>query len=353
MENYREYVGNLHLHSRFSDGHGTHQHIVDAASTAELNFVITTDHNIRPDGLEGYYGRVLLLIGEEIHNILRHPQVSHLLVYGTESEMVPYSFSSMQTLIDQCNQRGGICYIAHPIEKKGGIDADFKEIPWVDWPISDVQGLEIWNYMSEFKGLLWSKPAALIHALFPERSIKGPYKATLRLWDELLAKGYRLSAIGNSDAHGTPYTMSSIKRTIFPYEYLFRCVNTHILTQRALTGELEVDKTIIYEALRSGRTWVGYDLPHSTRGFRFIARSGSSLALPGEVLRRLGATTIDINTPAHGEIRLIKDGKLILRGNGTYLGYTTEVPGIYRVEVYTRFKGRKVGWIFSSPIYVD
>ena len=353
MDNYREYVGNLHLHTRFSDGYGTHQHIVDAASAAELNFIIATDHNVRPHGLEGYYGRVLLLLGEEIHNILRRPQVSHLLVYGTEKEMVPYSFSSMQTLIDKCNNRGGICYIAHPIEKRGAIDPEFKEIPWVDWPISGIQGLEIWNYMSEFKGLLWSKPAALIRALFPERGIRGPKKATLKLWDELLNKGHHLSAIGNSDAHGTPYTMGFIKRTIFPYEYLFRCVNTHILTQSALTGVLEDDKATIYEALRSGRTWVGYDLPHSTRGFRFVARSGSSQALPGEELRRLGATTIDIQTPAPGEIRLLKDGKRILHGNGTYLGHTTEVPGIYRVEVYKRFRGRKVGWIFSSPIYVD
>ena len=353
MESYREYVGNLHLHTRLSDGSETHQQIADAAATAELNFIIATDHNIRPTGLEGYYGRVLLLIGEEIHNILRKPQVSHLLVYGTETEMAPYSFSSMQTLIDKCNNRGGICYTAHPIEKRGAMSPDFNEIPWVDWPIDGIKGLEIWNYMSEFKSLLWSKPIALIRTLFPEYGIRGPYKATLKLWDELLSKGYRLSAIGNSDAHGTPYTLGPIKRTVFPYEYLFRCVNTHVLTQSALTGEVDEDKALIYEALRNGRTWVGYDLPHSTRGFRFTARSGSNQAMPGQELRRLGATTIDIQTPAPGEIRLLKDGKRILQNKGTYLGYTTEVPGIYRVEVYKRFRGRKVGWIFSSPIYVD
>jgi hypothetical protein len=353
METYREYVGNIHIHTRFSDGYATHQQVADAASSADLNFVITTDHNILPHGLEGYYDRVLLLLGEEVHNVRRHPQVSHLLVYGTEKEMTPYSFSSTQTLVDKCNDRGGFCYIAHPIEKHSPIDPDFMAIPWIDWPIEGVRGLEIWNYMSEFKGLLWSKPIAFLYALVPEWGIHGPYKATLKLWDELLSKGHHLSAIGNADAHGTPYRMGPVKRTVFPYEYLFRCVNTHILTQSALSGDVEEDKTLIYEALRSGRTWVGYDLPHSTRGFRFSARSGSSKAAPGEELRRLGATTIDIQTPAPADICLLKDGKRILRSQGQYLGYTTEVPGIYRVEVYKRFRGRKIGWIFSSPIYVE
>ncbi|TFG72529.1 MAG: hypothetical protein E4H27_02465, partial [Anaerolineales bacterium] len=349
MDTYREYVGNLHLHTRFSDGYGTHRQIAEAAASADLNFIIATDHNIRPNGLEGYYGLVLLLVGEEIHNIRRQPQVSHLLVYGTEKEMAPYSFSTMQTLIDKSLDRGGICYIAHPLEKRSPIDTDFMPIPWIDWPIKGIQGLEIWNYMSEFKGLLWSKPIALIRAFFPEWGIRGPYRATLNLWDELLSKGHRLSALGNADAHATPYTMGPVKRVIFPYEYLFRCVNTHILTRNSLSGILEEDKTVIYEALRSGRTWVGYDLPHSTRGFRFEARSGSSLAVSGEELRRLGATVIDIQTPAPGEIHLLRNGKRILHNSGTTLRHTTEVPGIYRVEVYKRFRGRKVGWIFSSP----
>ncbi|MDF1512475.1 MAG: CehA/McbA family metallohydrolase [Anaerolineae bacterium] len=352
-DNYREYVGNLHVHTLYSDGHGTHQQITDAAAAAELDFVITTDHNTRPTGLEGYYGRVLLLLGEEVHNVQRHPQVSHLLIYGTNTEIAPYSFSSAQMLINKALDREGICYIAHPVEKRSPINSDFAAIPWADWPIKGIHGLEIWNYMSEFKGLLWSKPAALIYALRPDIGIRGPFRSTLKLWDELLNKGYHLAAIGNADAHAAPYSMGPIKRVIFPYEYLFRCVNTHILTSSALTGDAAEDKVLIYDALRNGRTFVGYDLPHPTRGFSFTAHSGSTTAVPGEDFRRLGATTINIRTPASGEIRLLRDGKRLLQQKGTYLTHTTEVPGIYRAEVYKRFRGRKVGWIFSSPIYVE
>ena len=45
-------------------------------------------------------------------------------------------------------------------------------------------------------------------------------------------------------------------------------------------------------------------------------------------------------------------GELVQRVRSTQLRHTVAEPGIHRVEVYRRFLGRKVGWIFSSPIYV-
>lgn len=353
MEAYREHIGNLHMHTVYSDGAANHAAIAQAAEEAGLNFVITTDHNIWVEGVEKYYGRVLLLVGEEIHNVRRKPQANHLLVYGAEQELVPYAFGSPQTLIKTARERGGICYIAHPVEKKSPLGPDLMAIPWVDWPVEGITGLEIWNHLSEFKGLLWSRLAAVVYSYLPEWGIRGPYKGTLRLWDELLNKGQRLAAIGGADAHGERHTLGPFKRVIFPYAYHFRCVNTHILTQGPLTGELKEDKALIYEALRAGRTWVGYDLPHPTRGFRFVARSGSAQATVGQDLKRLGAITLEVDLPAAGAMRLLHNGKVLHRAQGTQLRYTSAEAGIYRVEVYRRFKGRRVGWIFSSPIYVS
>ncbi|MBN1873469.1 MAG: PHP domain-containing protein [Anaerolineae bacterium] len=352
MEPYREYIGNLHIHSSYSDGKASHQDIAQAANAAGLDFIIVTDHNIWPQDLEGYYRRTLILIGEEIHNVRRRPQSNHLLVYNAEQEMAPYSFGSPQTLIRTVQERHGFCYIAHPVEKSSPLMNELAAIPWTDWPVEGITGLEIWNYMSEFKGLLWSNLAALIYAFRPEWGIRGPNHATLRLWNELLHKGQRLAAIGGADAHGSTYTMGPLKRTLFPYEYLFRCVNTHILTRGPLKLELEHDKALIYEALRAGRTWVGYDLPRSTRGFRFTAQSGAAQAMPGEELKRLGAVTLYVSLPTRGEIHLLRDGQRVRMVRGTELRYTSVEPGIYRVEVYRRYKLRKVGWIFPSPIYV-
>lgn len=351
MENYREYVGNLHVHSVYSDGAATHREIAQAAADAGLNFVIVTDHNVRPEGLERYHDQTLLLVGEEVHNVRRRPQTSHLLIYGAGLEMAPYGSGGTRTLIQAARERDGVCYIAHPVERSSPISADLRAIPWVDWPPEGIHGLEIWNYMSEFKGLLWSRIVALIYALRPEWGIRGPYRATLKLWDELLAQGYRIGALGGADAHGTVYKLGPLKRTIFPYATLFGCVNTHILTSAALSGDVDQDKALIYEALRAGRTWVGYDLPYSTRGFRCVAQSGAATAVPGEELRRLGAISITVSLPADGEIRLLRDGQVIRRVVGSSLRITTEEAGIYRVEVYRRYCGRRVGWIFASPIY--
>ena len=353
MQNYREYVGNLHAHSIYSDGNATHAAIAQAAAEAGLNFVIVTDHNVRPEKLEAYYGRTLLLVGEEVHNVRRTPQTSHLLIYGTEQELTPYSFGSSETLIQTVLTRDGLCYIAHPVEKSNPLGSEFSAIPWINWPVTGISGLEIWNYMSEFKGLVWSKFAGLIYGLWPQWGIRGPYKATLKLWDELLSKGQRLAALGSADAHGGTYRWGPFRRVLFPYPYLFRCVNTHILTHGPLTGELTRDKTLIYEALRAGRTWVGYDLPYATRGFKFTAKSGSAAATVGEELPRLGAITIEVQLPARGDIHLLRDGKRVLRVRGTNLQHIFVEPGIYRVEVYRRFGGHKIGWIFSSPIYIN
>jgi hypothetical protein len=351
MDNYREYVGNTHVHSVYSDGEATYQQIAAAAAEAKLNFVIVTDHNVRPEGLEGYRGQTLVLSGEEAHNVRRQPSANHLLVFGLEQDIAPYSFGSTQALVRAVRRRDGVCYIAHPIERSSPIGPDLAAIPWTVWPPDDIHGIELWNYMSEFKGLLWSKAVAPIFAFLPELGIRGPYRATLRLWDELLSQGYRIAVIGGADAHGKTYTMGPLRRQIFPYEYLFRCVNTHILTKSSLTGEVNEDKALIHEALRAGRTWVGYDLPHSTRGFRCLAQSGSASAVPGEELRRLGAITITVALPAKGEIHLRRDGKVIRRRVGRSLKYTSVKAGIYRVEVYRRFRGHRVGWIFTSPIY--
>jgi predicted metal-dependent phosphoesterase TrpH len=82
-----EYVGNLHTHTRYSDGHGSHEDIALAAIEAGLDFVIVTDHNVWVEGMDGYRyldrQRVLLLTGEEIHDQAREPQKNHLLVYET------------------------------------------------------------------------------------------------------------------------------------------------------------------------------------------------------------------------------------------------------------------------------
>jgi len=346
-----EYTGNTHVHTPYSDGEALHAEVAQAAAKAGLDFVIVTDHNVWVDGVEGYYDKVLLLIGEEIHDVRRQPQANHLLAYNVEAELAPLA-SDPQNLIDEVNRRGGFCYLAHPYERRSPIGPDFAAIPWADWEVTGYTGLEIWNYMSEFKALLRSKLAAVYYAYFPARGIRGPFRATLRQWDQLLSQGRHVAAIGGADAHGTLFSLGPFRRVVFPYEHLFRCVNTHILTERPFNGLLEHDKPLVHDALRAGHTWVGYDLPASTAGFRFHARSGANHAVMGDELARAGAAKFEVHTPHSADIRLLLNGRVTVRTQGRHIEYTTAEPGVYRVEVYRRYRLGRRGWIFSSPIYV-
>ena len=346
-----EYVGNPHVHTCYSDGGAVHAEVAQAAAEAGLDFVIATDHNVWVNGCERYYGQVLLLVGEEVHDVRRRPQVNHLLAYSADAELAPLALDP-QGLIDEVNQRGGLSYLAHPFEYGSPISPDLAAIPWVDWDVGGYTGIEIWNYMSEFKAILRSKLSAAYYARFPSLGIRGPFRATLRLWDQLLSQGQRVSAIGGADAHGSTFATGSSEVAVLPYEYLFRCINTHVLTERPLNRRLEHDRPLIYEALRAGHTWVGYDLLAPTAGFRFHARSLANRAMIGDELARTGATVFEVQTPYSGDIRLVANGRIVARARGRTLKHTTAHPGAYRVEVYRSYRLGRRGWIFSSPIYV-
>ncbi len=352
-----EYVGNLHIHTCYSDGSGSHAEIADAAIRAGLDFVIVTDHNVHVTGVEGYYHgdrpgqRVLLLVGEEIHDTRRAPQANHLLVYGADTELSPYA-SVPEKLLAEAQARSAPTYLAHPVEVAAPLFGE-AALPWVSWEFDGYTGIELWNYMSEFKSYLSSKALAARAATSPDQFISGPFPETLALWDKLLREGKRVKVIGNADAHANTYSMGPLQRVIFPYDYLFRCVNTHILTPMPLNGEFEQDKQLIIAALREGECFVGYDLPASTRGFQFIAQGLNTSAVMGEWLRVGHGVTLQIVCPQIARVRLICDGEVVLEEQeGTHRTYIATQPGVYRVEAYLSYKGRQRGWIFSNPIFI-
>jgi hypothetical protein len=290
---------------------------------------------------------VLVLVGQEVHHTRRQPQANHLLIYGAETELSQCA-AQPQALIDAARGRGGLTFIAHPYDYPLRFMRE-PGIPWVDWDVQGYAGLEIWNYMSEFKARIHHRLGALFYAFFPQRAIQGPFKETLKLWDGMLASGAHVVGFGNSDAHAFTLSLGSIKRVIFPYEYLFRCVNTHLLLNEGLTSDVEYDKYLIYSALEKGAAWVGYDLLGSTKGFSFKARSASESATIGQEFRRAGAVNFEVEVPLSAKIQIVRAGNgVVARRNGTNLKFISVEAGAYRVEAYRKGKG----WIFSNPIYV-
>lgn len=353
---FHEAVINLHMHTYYSDGHATHDEIASAAITAGLDAVIVTDHNVWVDGPEDYYreknGRALLLVGEEIHDQARDPQKNHLLVFGAYRELATFAHTP-QLLIDNANKASAVSFIAHPDDPDCPIIGE-TDITWVDWEVRGFTGIELWNGLSEFKTVIKSKLHAIFYAYFPQMIAHGPQPATLARWNKLLAEGRRVVAIGGSDAHNLPARLGPLRRRIFPYAWHFRGVNTHLLLPRPLSGEdAQADGRLILEALRQGHAWVGYDLPYSTRGFRFTALGKEKTAIMGDEIAADGGITFQIRLPVQHACRLLKDGQVLRAFNGreNYTHTVTE-PGVYRVEAEIHYYGRPRGWIFSNPIYV-
>lgn len=350
-----EIVANLHTHTVYSDGEATHDEVAVAAIRAGLDAVFVTDHNVYAEGLDGYRyhqgRRVLLLVGEEIHDQIREPQKNHLLVLEARRELATLA-ARPQRLLDAVHQAGGLAFLAHIVDPAAPLFRQ-ADLSWVDDGLRGPFGVEIWNTMSEFKGHLRSIPQALWYSYLPDFSPVGPFPEAVARWDAMLASGQRVPVIGGADAHGLKIRVGPLRLIIFPYEFLFRAVNTHILTQEPLSGDAEADRARLAEALRRGRTFVAYSRPASPRGFRFTAHSDWGEANLGDALPcRLGAT-LQIHLPRPADIRLIRNGVCIRQWpraeNAVHLA--TE-PGAYRVETLLPFLGRQRHWILTSPIYL-
>jgi hypothetical protein len=349
-----ELIINLHMHTIYSDGSGTHADLGQAALKTGVDVLLVTDHNVWVQGVDAYYRagkkRVLVLAGEEIHDQDRDPQKNHLLVFGANQELATLA-NNPQTLVSAVRRLGGICFVAHPVDPAMPAFGE-TDISWEDWNITGFTGIELWNGFSELKSVARGKLDAILYAFFPETIPHGPLPEALRIWDDLLTKGQRVVAVGGSDAHARHMSLGPLHKTIFPYEYHFSTINTHTLTPTSLTGDMSNDRKMIFDALAAGHCFIGYDLPAPTRGFRFSAQGKATTVIMGDEIPIDNAVTIQAKCPSKAEIRLIKDDQCVKTSNGEALVHITNQPGVYRIEAYKRYLGRRRGWIFSNPIYV-
>jgi hypothetical protein len=350
-----EYAGNLHSHSYYSDGWADHETIALEALQAGLDFVAVTDHNVYVEGFDGYRydggRRVLLVTGEEIHDQARRPQKNHLLVFETRRELAQLAHDP-QRLLSAIEQHGGCSFLAHPVDPASPVGAQ-PDLSWVDWEVRGYTGLELWNSMTEFKSLLHSRLDALLYSFRPASITRGPFPGAVERWDSLLRSGARTVAIGGADAHAFTGRMGPIHRVIFPYAFLFRGVNTHVLTDEPLSGDEATDRQRIFHALSRGRCFVGYDRPASTRGFRFTAQGENSSATMGETVPVGTGITLQVSLPRRAHLRLLRAGELIAEWrNVTGAVRTVTDPGAYRVEARIAYRTALRGWIYSNPIYI-
>ncbi len=350
-----EIVFHPHIHTIYSDGHGTHAEVLRAALRAGVDVVQFTDHNLRVEGVEGYYTdgarRVLALMGEEVHDRTAPPERwgNHLLTFGVATELAVHE-TDPQRLIDATRRGGGLAFLAHPHDPPAPAVGE-AAFPWRAWQVQGYHGIELWNAMSEFKSHLRTWAHAVFYALQFHRVAVAPFPQTLRLWDDLTRQGQRVVAIAGADAHAIPKLGGRVR--LFPYEAHFRAVNTHVLLDEPLAGRVEADRHAAYTALAAGRAFVANDLLGSARGFRFRAQGAAGTAWMGDEIRLDGGVTLQVRLPGRARLRLLRDGHEVgVWPHAEVLAYPVRTPGVYRVEAYRHAWGRWRGWIFSNPIYV-
>ncbi len=349
----------VHLHTIFSDGFGTYREVLHAAARSGLHAVNITDHNILPQEVEGYYTvngrRVLLLVGEEIHDRVYGGRGSgHLLALGVQRDVAPETdFVTPQTMIDRVRDAGGLAFIAHPIDVPVPY-LNEREYSCRDWQVQGYHGIELWNAMTEFKRRMQPGPFALaFYLLFFPLIARRPLPETVRLWDDLLRQGRRVLVLTGSDAHAYRRRLGPVCLRIFAYERHFQTLNMHVLLDGPLTGDFHQDKARLLAALAAGHAYIGHDRLAPPEGFRFWATGPWGTAMMGDVRPLEGPVTLHATLPYKARVRLVHNGRVLHTWRWTNtLRWTVREPGAYRLEAFRFYWGHWRGWIYSNPIFL-
>ncbi len=345
-----EYNGHIHIHSRYSDGGGKVKQLAAQAAKAGLDFIIITDH-CNLDGLykgeEGYQSGVLVMIGMEVNR-----EYNHYLALGVK-ELVANNDESPQVVINEVNRQQGIGIIAHPFEKGSPYYQKGRTYEWKDWGVNDFQGIEIWNYISQFRDACTSILKSIYLLFNPVAGLSRPCSRALNTLDQLQARGQKVFAYGGSDAHGIRIKVGRIPVKVSPYYLCFKLINMHILCKRKLSGNLQFDKEQIYQALREGRSWIACDYYHPSDGFRFEMHNDKESWPIGSTVKYSANLKFLVRTPAIARVVLLHNGRSLVTSQGKTHSFTSLQPGVYRVEAYLKDKYRYRPWIYTNPIWIN
>ena len=336
----------VHLHSTHSDGTGTVRQIARAAARARADVVLLTDHDTLAaarSGEEGWYGDVLLLVGEEVSP----RRGNHYLAFGLEEE-IDHSQLDAAGICRAVRAAGGFGFAAHPFShgserfKRAGTGMPFDALD-----CEALDGIELWSFVTDTGESVRSVGEMVRFVATPGRVLDHPPRRNMDAWDEL-CRTRRVVAIGGLDAHQFGKRIGPVvPLRIMGYHRSFRYIRTHVLCEAAPTGELKRDREAVYDALRSGRCYIAVDSIAPARGFTFEADDLPMGAEAPAARRKLTA-----RTPSDAKLRLLRDGREIAGATGRTLEAEVEEPGVYRVEALRDKHGRERTWILSNPIYL-
>jgi hypothetical protein len=280
------YRGDLHMHTAHSDGQCASQagksvpcpvfFTADTAARRGLDFIAITDHNAMSHydamrELQPYFDKLLLIPGREITTFQGHLNLlgtTQFLDFRIGSKNVP----DMNALLQNARKLGALVSINHPRAPTGEICMGCGWTPSMPVDMSLLTGVEVVN------GGDMQRPATAF-------------------WDEQIARGNHLTAIGGSDNHNSlvsPERAGAVGRPLTVVE----------------ASELSVPALL--NAIRNGRVFVDLTSSHD-KILDIKAESGSdSTQMGGEIHSSAGQPIqlhIRIRGCAGDQVHLLLDGK--------------------------------------------
>lgn len=257
----RWYQGELHTHSNESTGRTSVAEVIEAAREQKLDFLALTDHFTASHwrALQAEYDgqKPLLLQSMEVSGDRGHANLHGLrrwmnpLVDDNE-ELTAFlglkQRPSMNQLADDTHHQGGLFCINHPLSGEMGWR-------YRDFDLNKADMIEAW--------CLSEKDATLSYPTY---------------YDMLLARGYRLTAVGSSDSHHPtrpgPWRLGQIRTFIY----------ADSLSQKELLA-----------GLKAGHAYISVDQCEMS----LTACCGGRQAMMGDTLAVHGGETVEVRVDLH------------------------------------------------------
>ncbi|MBA3692106.1 MAG: PHP domain-containing protein [Acidobacteria bacterium] len=316
---YTWFRGDLHTHTFHSDGNWTIKGILDYAQANDLDFVGITEHNTfshhtEIDSLAVNYKNLLVLRGEEVTTY-----GGHFNVWGLpKNELIDFRITPkdarrLQVVVDSVRRLGLTASINHPTALCGGCDWSYG-----DWSVMD--SVEIWNGA-------WD----------------GQDETALKLWDTLLQRGNRITAIGSSDTHSPPLAENKNGLAI-------GIPTNHV-------GMKQLAQNDLLAAIKNGRVWISAN--PTDYSLEFSAFNGSRINIGDLAANLNNKIRFDCrakNFPVGATVSLISNNQVLLKEKIERAEYvfakefSGEKDSYFRLEVRSE-TGAMLA--FTNPIYIQ
>ncbi len=304
---YKDIKVQFHVHSNRSyDCTGTLLDIATAATHNNVTCVILTDHDTYSHRPDQHIGTVLFIFGCETYikgkgSLLSVPsaqtQIPDFLGYGhiEQSPRAPFSYNALEL----------INFHSNALDRKSML----------------------------VKNLLFDPSHLYAPLLFVQKN-------NMDRWYQFsVAARHPIPIFGGVDAHANVRIFGT---AIDPYDKMFSLMSTHVLLSRTDI----VNRVSIFEAIKSGRSYIAFDTLGDTTGFRFYAIKNE---VPFFENRITVANSLIIDLPCEALIRLYRNDSIVCEKIISHYEYKKPLSGFWRVEV---IKNNTL-WIVSNQILVE